>query len=196
MENCSKKIDRRIIKTKKAIRNSFAELLSEKDINDITIKDISDTADINRKTFYNYYGGIYQVIDEIENEIVSAFDAVISDVDYKRDMQNPYVIFSKLTAVINNDIDFYGHLMKMNNNAKLVTKIISTLKAKVRVSVSSQLEIDEQTLDLMLDYTISGMISVYKNWFNSGRKQSIEELSKIISVMAFSGFNGVLNSNT
>ena len=50
-----KKLDRRVIKTKKAIRNAFAKLISEKDINKITIKDIADTADINRKTFYNYY---------------------------------------------------------------------------------------------------------------------------------------------
>ena len=49
-----KKTDRRVIKTKRAIRNAFAELLSHKDINDITIKDIADTADINRKTGCNY----------------------------------------------------------------------------------------------------------------------------------------------
>ena len=48
------KTDLRVIKTKKAIRNAFAELLSEKDIQKITIKDIADTAVINRKTFYNY----------------------------------------------------------------------------------------------------------------------------------------------
>ena len=40
-----KKTDRRIAKTKKAIYRAFAELLSEKNINDITIKDIADRAD-------------------------------------------------------------------------------------------------------------------------------------------------------
>lgn len=44
-----KKVDRRIAKTKKAIYRAFAQLLSEKNINDITIKDIADRADINRK---------------------------------------------------------------------------------------------------------------------------------------------------
>ena len=34
-----KKLDRRVIKTKKAIRNAFAKLISEKDINKVTIKD-------------------------------------------------------------------------------------------------------------------------------------------------------------
>lgn len=42
-----KKIDRRVLKTKRAIYNAFVELLSEKEINHITITDISKKADIN-----------------------------------------------------------------------------------------------------------------------------------------------------
>ena len=42
-----KKTDRRVIKTKRAIRNAFAELLSHKDINDITIKFRSDVVDLS-----------------------------------------------------------------------------------------------------------------------------------------------------
>ena len=67
MPDKEKTVDRRVIRTKKAIREAFAKLLTEKDINDITISDIAELADINRKTFYNYYDGIYQVVDEIEN---------------------------------------------------------------------------------------------------------------------------------
>lgn len=77
-----KKPDRRVIKTKRAIRNAFAALMAEKDLNDITIKDISDVADINRKTVYNYYGGIHEILDEIENELVSSFEKVIQEIDF------------------------------------------------------------------------------------------------------------------
>ena len=74
-----KKVDRRIAKTKKAIYRAFAQLLSEKNINDITIKDIADRADINRKTFYNYYDGIYELTGEIENKIIDSFEKVIRE---------------------------------------------------------------------------------------------------------------------
>lgn len=87
--NEDKKIDRRIVKTKRAIRNSFAELLSEKDLNSITVSDVADKADINRKTFYNYYSGLYQVIDEIENELICLFDNEINDIDFQETMKNP-----------------------------------------------------------------------------------------------------------
>ena len=58
MEKVQKPVDRRVLKTKRAIRNAFAKLMVEKDINDITVMELSETADINRKTFYNYDSGV------------------------------------------------------------------------------------------------------------------------------------------
>ncbi len=59
------KRDRRIVKTKRSIRNAFIKLLSEKDFNEITIKDIADEADVDRKTLYNHYSGIYEIREEL-----------------------------------------------------------------------------------------------------------------------------------
>lgn len=186
------KTDRRVIKTKRAIRNAFAELLSEKDINKITIKDISDVAEINRKTFYSYYAGVYQLIDEIENEIVLAFNEALLGIDFRRELQNPYEIFKKLTAIINSDMDFYGHLMKMECNVNLISKIVQVLKLNIKKSFAEQIEMDENTLNLTMDYVIAGMMTVYQNWFNSNRTESIENISKKISVITASGINGLL----
>ncbi|NLM56740.1 MAG: TetR/AcrR family transcriptional regulator [Clostridiales bacterium] len=187
-----KTIDRRTRKTKKAIRHAFAELLSQKDINDITIRDIADLADINRKTFYNYYSGIYQIVDEIENEIVSTYEKVLGEVDIKRDLKNPYRIFERLTSIINTDLDFYGYLLSVRENVSLVSKIVTMLKAKTKEALHPQIEIDETTADIVLDYAISGMIAVYQQWFNSDRRQSIEEISSTISILFFQGFSGIL----
>lgn len=187
-----KTVDRRTKKTKRAIRHAFAELLSQKDINDITIREIADLADINRKTFYNYYSGIYQVVDEIENEIVLAFETVLGEFDLKKDLKNPNRLFEKLTAIINTDLDFYGHLLSMHGNVSLVSKIVAMLKAKTKEALLSQINMDDSTADIVLEYTITGMIAVYQQWFNSNRRQSIEEISSTISILFFQGFSGIL----
>ena len=190
----TEKTDLRVIKTKKAIRDAFAELLSEKDIHKITIKDIADTAVINRKTFYNYYAGVYAVVDEIENEIIMAFNEALRDVDFKQLLREPYEIFKKLTSIINSDFDFYSHLMKMDNNMSLISKIILALEFNVKKSFSEQISINKSTLDLVFDYAVAGMITVYQKWFNSSRTQSIEEISKSLSIIIFSGVNGLLDN--
>ena len=41
------KQDRRVVKTKRAIRNALVQLLSEKELDQITVKELADRADIN-----------------------------------------------------------------------------------------------------------------------------------------------------
>ncbi len=187
--------DRRVIRTKKAIKSAFARLLTEKDINDITISDIAAVADINRKTFYNYYSGVHEVIDEIENDIISHVDEALTDIDFKSSLESPYRIFEKLTAVINTDMDFFGYLLSMNSNVSLSSKIVELLTMKVRALLKQSIEIEDDRLDLMLVFMISGMVAVYKQWFNSDRSEPVEELSRRMNVLAFKGLNGYLGTD-
>ena len=187
--------DRRVIRTKKAIKSAFARLLTEKDINDITISDIAAVADINRKTFYNYYSGVHEVIDEIENDIISHVDEALTDIDFKSSLESPYRIFEKLTAIINTDMDFFGYLLSMNSNVSLSSKIVELLTMKVRALLKRSIEIEDDRLDLMLVFMISGMVAVYKQWFNSDRSEPVEELSRRMNVLAFKGLNGYLGTD-
>lgn len=66
--------NRSVLRTKKAIRQAFIELLSEKQsIDKITIIELTDRANIVRSTFYSHYDDIYAVAKEIQNEISDAF---------------------------------------------------------------------------------------------------------------------------
>ena len=185
--------DRRVIKTKRAIKNALMHLLNDRDINDITISDIAAQADINRKTFYNYYSGVHEVIDEMEDEIISHVDEALTDIDFIDNLENPYLIFEKLTSVISTDMDTFGYLLGMNTNVGLLSKMVDLLKAKVKSVILPVVELDELRLNLMLEFMITGMVAVFKRWFNSDRRASIDEISRQMNILAFKGLNGYLN---
>lgn len=185
--------DRRVIKTKRAIKNALMHLLNDRDINDITISDIAAQADINRKTFYNYYSGVHEVIDEMEDDIISHVDEALTDIDFIDNLENPYLIFEKLTSVISTDMDTFGYLLGMNTNVGLLSKMVDLLKAKVKSVILPVVELDELRLNLMLEFMITGMVAVYKRWFNSDRRASIDEISRQMNILAFKGLNGYLN---
>lgn len=185
--------DRRVIKTKRAIKSAFAKLLTEKNINDITVSDIAALADINRKTFYNYYSGVYEVVDEIENEIVRRFDEMLTEIDMTTNASRPYMLFEKLTTVNNVDAEFFAFLMSMNPNVSLSTKLVEMLKAKTKTVLLKYLVIEERRLDLLLEFMITGMVAVYRQWFNTGRKAPVEAVSADINLIVFEGLKGYLN---
>lgn len=184
-------MDRRTIRTKRAIINAFAELLTIKDINEITIKEVADLADINRKTFYRYYSGTHEIIEEIENEIVSAFEKELRDISPQEAMTNPYALFTRLTAILNRDIDFYGNLFRAKNRENLSKKLAEILKGRMIDYYSSDSGLSESTIGIAADFIFSGMLAVYRNWFHSDRSQPIEEISQTISVLCFQGINGL-----
>ena len=61
---------RRVRMTKRILKDSLLDLMAEKNISHISIKEICDAADVNRSTFYAHYESPYDLLDEIENDIV------------------------------------------------------------------------------------------------------------------------------
>lgn len=58
------KSDLRVIKTRKSIMQAFIKLSDEKDFKNITLKDITQQALINRATFYYHFSDIYDLLDK------------------------------------------------------------------------------------------------------------------------------------
>lgn len=62
------------IRSKEAIKKALRELVKEKkDINAISVSDITKRAGINRCTFYNHYKNIGEILDELEDNLLNDF---------------------------------------------------------------------------------------------------------------------------
>ena len=69
--------DRRVKRTKKALRDCLFRLLEDKTADEITVKELTAAADINRSTFYFYYKDIDDMIIQIQDEIYAVFEAEV-----------------------------------------------------------------------------------------------------------------------
>lgn len=187
-----KRTDRRVIKTKKAIHNAFVELVTTKDVRSITVRDIAELADVNRKTFYNHYNDISELIDEMETEIIKAFDSAMAGIDLVEALENPKEICRRLLAIGYSLKDICEHLMKIEYDGNMVQKIAGALTESIRKTSGDQIHVDEPTLKMMMEFAVAGMLQAYQSWFYSDRKESIEQLSLRLSIMIVNGFNGLL----
>ena len=108
-------------------------------------------------------------------------------------IQSPNPVFEKLTSIINNDIELYGAILSTKHNSGIFEKIVEILKLNIKHSIQSQINIEDDKLDIIMNYSVSGMIAVYRSWFNSGSKQSIEEISRMVSILCTSGVQPLLS---
>ena len=72
-------LDSRVRRTKRLLRQGLTELLKQKSIKKITVRELSELIDINRGTFYLHYKDIYDLVDQIEKELFDEFERILSN---------------------------------------------------------------------------------------------------------------------
>lgn len=80
-------VDRRIQKTLKLLQNALAELIAEKDYEDITIQDILDRANVGRSTFYAHFENKDQLLRSMLTLLNDKFEEGIQHIS---DGHKPY----------------------------------------------------------------------------------------------------------
>lgn len=187
-----KPTDRRVLRTKKNIRQAFLHLLSEKSLSQITVKELSDLADINRKTFYMYYSNIEDIFAELEDELVLKLVHVFEKELFQKEMFNSYSFFENLNRTIQEDIDLYRilnhsdllpHLIQRAKNA-----LIEVFFRKYNISADS----DNERYILYAEYAASGILSMYTKWFSRDFHMSLEELTRTAAEITLYGLQHLL----
>lgn len=75
------KMDRRSLKSQDAIKKAVIELMSEKIFDDITIQDIADRANVNRRTIYLHYLDKFDLLDKLIEERINELREICESVD-------------------------------------------------------------------------------------------------------------------
>ncbi len=185
-------LDKRSIKTKKAIRMAFLEKLAKKNYEDITISEIAEAANINRKTFYSHYSGIPDVLEEIEGDIIERATQVFTSLDLRDFLENPYPYLSKMTTSLNNDILFVEKLLRLKPAVGFENKIKNKILDNV-IECNEGLFKDEIEARDCLEFISGGMLSAYLRWINDKESESLEELCLHITKLVVYGARTIMD---
>lgn len=165
--DCFEKKDRRIRKTKQAIKIALVDLLSRKKIINITVKELTDYADINRKTFYNHYQSIQEVVDEIiYDAAITYFFPLVEAVFHGRKET-----LLEVTRVFRSEKAFFNHLLQAKNNFEIKEQIYEILFCRMLSDAQAQAPNPtecENFTRCTLNYVISGVFVVYMDWLTEG----------------------------
>lgn len=195
METKKKSMDKRCIKTDKAIREAFAQLLAEKQLSQITVKELSEKALINRNTFYAHYESVYSLMDSIENEMVSDLMNVIDTMEEKEPVEHSEDakwVFEWITQKIYTDYDYYRYLIQSTSQGHLLEKIKNATKSRLLDVLQKKYYLNREISDYMVEFCTAGMLAVYQCWFKSEHKYSPKRISTLIANAAFEGITSAI----
>lgn len=170
--------DRRVRKTKRALFDALAELMSQKDLHNITIKELTDTADIHRATFYSHYQDIYELYEEMENNVISQFNSILSN-----DPTHSYIkVYRSLIDYISDNKPLFKMLFGKNTNPSFknrVSKLLEDDYLKIWLFEDGKSAITKE-MEYFTAYHIQGCISLIALWVINGFSTSKEDIIHLL----------------
>jgi len=172
-------MDRRISKTKSALKSALAELMEDKDYKDISITDLCDKANVNRGTFYLHYKSISNFINEIEEELIAKLSKLIL-ISYPLKTQDDYYsLCNKIVNIVKEDQDFLSKLVGPHGDSGFVRRISHyTKELALKLNKFNLSEEDGQYLQFYLTFVVDGGIGVLVQWLINRCKDDIISVLK------------------
>ena len=173
------------IRSRRSIRQAFAELIYEKgDINKITIKEIVDRADISKSTFYAHYSDIYAVIEEFENEISTSLTKALDD--FMKTNKTEFAPFiNHFVEFLKANENIYKMLFQLSNyNSNLVYKLKKIIIDKLMADDNlSYLNNNKNYKEAVLNYLTNGFIYLLGDYYKGKVKISLDEIVELCNKM-------------
>lgn len=184
-----KKMDLRVRRTRKSLRDALMQLLSYKNINDISVTELSALAHINRKTFYTYYSSINDVLSEIEDEVITALTITMRNYDFLDESFNSTDFYTDLNKFITEDMIFYQKLFTSTSHNLIFDKIKELLKNTLLTRHSGAFSNDPIMENLYAEFMISGLLSMFKLWFFQETPFPLEKVTDAARSVSMYGMN-------
>lgn len=170
-------MDRRIKYTKKIIKDTLISLLKEKDINKITVSEICQQADINRATFYRYYLDAYDLLENIQDELVTD----LKNACHKSESNGSFTGFAKeLLIVFANNKELVKILFNTKYNMDFFSDIFEIAYDKFKNRWEDAYNIDKEYIEYASIYIFNGALGVINYWVKSDFDKDVSEIAKLI----------------
>lgn len=186
----SGRLDRRVKYTKMMLKNSIVELLGEKPIEKVTVKEICERADVNRGTFYSHYSDQFDLYNSIVDELLNGIFERLGDIlraGQQSMLKSVTLVYdyikenSKLVEILLDGRIKYGIDARINEIVE------SIYLHDIKKSAENRTEIDAA-----YSFIASANLGIIKYWLSSGMKMSVEEMAALSIKLSYNGISALL----
>lgn len=173
------KISKQTELTQKNLQEAFWTIYSKQNIDKVTVKDICNLAGYNRSTFYQYYIDVYDMLHKSESQILDEiYEFVIHLVEQANNMNTSQVIQTIFELFVQNS-KFMSVLFGSHGDIEFNHKVVETLKPLWIKYFFNSANHTPAEVDLLMEFYISGLLSMYQKWYNDNNGISFERIIQL-----------------
>lgn len=194
MNNMEHNKDKRVIRTKALLIRSLSALMKQKNIKDITVKELCEYADINRGTFYLHYKDIYDMLDLIEQELSEKFLQIFQKYNSETNEDFPYPLFLEIFKLVDDNAELFRVLIGPNGDISFIMKIFKLYNIHCLQSefnkLSPQFSMNQVYYS---NFILYGCVGLIEQWLSRDTKESPEKMAELITKLVSTGVLSLFN---
>lgn len=195
-------VDRRIHRTKTAIREALIELIEEKGFETLTVKDLCGKAGINRGTFYIHYQDKYDLLEQTEATIIRDIETILQEAqplsltDLKIN-KLPLPLTVQLFAYLRENAALLNAVLGLKGDITFKNRITKAMERNI-FTRSIFADLNQENFRVpskyLISYLVSAHLGVIQLWLAGGCAETPQEMAEILSVLSFIGPLSALGS--
>lgn len=166
--------------TKANLREAFWKLYTEKPIEKISIKEITDLAGYNRGTFYLYYKDVYDILNQIENYMLDKIQTAVMEYLRKNDTFDLSKNMGDFVELMQSYSRYSVVLLSDHGDPQFATRLKEILWPFLNHFFIQTDGYSDYQIELISEFYLSGILATVTKW-NSNPQMSIDQF---ISFMA------------
>lgn len=160
-------------KNRRKIQESFAELLAERgSLQNITVTDLADRAEITRGTFYNYYNNLYEVGAELQGEIEQR---LFSEYNNLNSLESIWQYIDEVFIFFQKQEGIYRELLASDASKDFLYQLENGMSRRVLAALHKQ-GITDKNAELELLITTNGALAIVRKHYRNEIDVSLEEI--------------------
>ncbi|NLL75805.1 MAG: TetR/AcrR family transcriptional regulator [Clostridiales bacterium] len=177
--------------TQMALQDSLVELMKQKPIAKITIKELCENADINRTTFYAHYTDQYDLLQKMEEECLSFAREAISNLIGEKDQNEMMKLLEEVFEYIIDNRNHIRILMSEQGDINFQKQLFAMIYESCGISPYPDKNVDMGTKEYYFIYAVSGSVGLLQHWLKDDVMKPAKEMAETIYRMAcFTQFTG------
>ena len=187
--------DRRITRSKRALRGALIALIEERGLDAITVNDLCERADLNRGTFYNHFHDKENLLTALENEVLAEvallqarmLSVTLGDMLAFRVAGRPVPVLVDLFEYLRGESDFLRAVLGSGGDVRFGPRLREAVCENLVQNILHEKYRTNPTpfVCYYVAFYASAYLGIIARWVENGCPETPEEMARIAMRLLF-----------
>ena len=170
--------NQRVRLSKQLLKQSLIDLLDEKSNHKISVRESCERAEVNRSTFYKYYGSQYDLFHEMEEEILEHVNRHLGEGPSA--MAGDLSDITELIAFVGENAQLCRIIINHNIDPKFPEALVNLPSLRHWIDTHFRTEYTKQEMEYVYGLVVNGGYTIIRMWLNKENPESPEVIAGIL----------------